>query len=152
MAKYLVETYYTCTFKVNHYLDNIDETEYMTYLKFINKPQEELWLSDFCKKKFECGEKTKFKNADLYRHYKKWCNKTNQSYTQEKNKFFKQLKFTCSQTTKFITQKRCSDTMYSEFDWDNIKLEGRYIKEPTIHPSLFEVLFEDEDDMGEESD
>ena len=42
--------------------------------------------------------------------------------------------------------------MYSEFDWDNIKLEGRYIKEPTIHPSLFEVLFEDEDDMGEESD
>ncbi len=27
MAKYLVETYYTCTFKVNHYLDNINETE-----------------------------------------------------------------------------------------------------------------------------
>ena len=27
MAKYLVETYYTCTFKVSHYLDNINETE-----------------------------------------------------------------------------------------------------------------------------
>ena len=27
MAKYVVETYYTCTFKVNHYLDNIDERE-----------------------------------------------------------------------------------------------------------------------------
>ena len=27
MAKYLVETYYTCTFKVNHYLDNINEAE-----------------------------------------------------------------------------------------------------------------------------
>ena len=27
MAKYLVETYYTCSFKVNHYLDNIDESE-----------------------------------------------------------------------------------------------------------------------------
>ena len=27
MAKYLVETYYTCTFKVNHYLDDISETE-----------------------------------------------------------------------------------------------------------------------------
>ena len=27
MAKYLVETYYTCTFKVNHYLDKIDEVE-----------------------------------------------------------------------------------------------------------------------------
>jgi ribonucleoside-diphosphate reductase alpha chain len=27
MAKYLVETYYTCTFKVNHYLDSISEAE-----------------------------------------------------------------------------------------------------------------------------
>ena len=27
MAKYLVETYYTCSFKVNHYLDNLDEKD-----------------------------------------------------------------------------------------------------------------------------
>ena len=27
MAKYLVETYYTCTFKVNHYLDEVNEVE-----------------------------------------------------------------------------------------------------------------------------
>ena len=27
MAKYLVETYYTCSFKVNHYLDNLSEKE-----------------------------------------------------------------------------------------------------------------------------
>ena len=27
MGKYLVETYYTCTFKVNHYLDDINEKE-----------------------------------------------------------------------------------------------------------------------------
>ena len=27
MAKYLVETYYTCTFKVNHHLDSINESE-----------------------------------------------------------------------------------------------------------------------------
>ena len=27
MTKYLVETYYTCTFKVNHYLDEVNETE-----------------------------------------------------------------------------------------------------------------------------
>ena len=27
MSKYLIETYYTCTFKVNHYLDDINETE-----------------------------------------------------------------------------------------------------------------------------
>ena len=27
MAKYLVETYYTCNFKVNHYLEDISEKE-----------------------------------------------------------------------------------------------------------------------------
>ena len=27
MAKYLVETYYTCTFKVTHYLEDVNETE-----------------------------------------------------------------------------------------------------------------------------
>ena len=27
MAKYLVETYYTCSFKVDHYLDDINEAE-----------------------------------------------------------------------------------------------------------------------------
>ena len=27
MSKYLVETYYTCTFKVSHYLDDINDTE-----------------------------------------------------------------------------------------------------------------------------
>ena len=27
MAKYLVETFYTCTFKISHYLDKIDEKE-----------------------------------------------------------------------------------------------------------------------------
>ena len=27
MAKYLVETYYTCTFKVSNYLDDLDQNE-----------------------------------------------------------------------------------------------------------------------------
>ena len=27
MAKYLVETYYNCTFKVSHYLDEINDSE-----------------------------------------------------------------------------------------------------------------------------
>ena len=27
MAKYLIETYYTCSFKVSHYLENINEKE-----------------------------------------------------------------------------------------------------------------------------
>jgi ribonucleoside-diphosphate reductase alpha chain len=33
MAKFLVETYYTCTFKVNHYLDEINETELKNFEK-----------------------------------------------------------------------------------------------------------------------
>ena len=28
MAKYLVETYYNCSFKVSHYLDEINENEF----------------------------------------------------------------------------------------------------------------------------
>ena len=27
MAKYLVESYYTCSFKVKHYIDNLSEKE-----------------------------------------------------------------------------------------------------------------------------
>ena len=27
MSKYLVETYYTCSFKVSHYLDNVSEKD-----------------------------------------------------------------------------------------------------------------------------
>ena len=33
MAKYLVETYYTCSFKVSHYLDSINETELLNLEK-----------------------------------------------------------------------------------------------------------------------
>ena len=33
MAKYLVETYYTCSFRVNHYLDNINEEELLNLEK-----------------------------------------------------------------------------------------------------------------------
>ena len=33
MAKYLVETYYTCSFKVSHYLDDINETELLNLEK-----------------------------------------------------------------------------------------------------------------------
>ena len=36
MAKYLVETYYTCTFKVNHYLDDINEKELIDYKSKLN--------------------------------------------------------------------------------------------------------------------
>jgi len=33
MAKYLVETYYTCTFKVSHYLDDVNESELLNLEK-----------------------------------------------------------------------------------------------------------------------
>ena len=31
MAKYLVETYYNCSFKVSHYLDEISENEFQNW-------------------------------------------------------------------------------------------------------------------------
>ena len=37
MAKYLVETFYTCTFKVSHYLDKIDEKELKQRLETLRK-------------------------------------------------------------------------------------------------------------------
>ena len=33
MAKYLVETYYTCSFKVSHYLDDVNEKNLQTLEK-----------------------------------------------------------------------------------------------------------------------
>ena len=33
MAKYLVETYYNCSFKVSHYLDSIDENELSNFAR-----------------------------------------------------------------------------------------------------------------------
>ena len=33
MAKYLVETYYTCSFKVSHYLDDIDDKNIQNTIK-----------------------------------------------------------------------------------------------------------------------
>ena len=35
MSKYLIETYYTCSFKVNHYLDDINEEN----LKNLENPE-----------------------------------------------------------------------------------------------------------------
>ena len=39
MAKFLVETYYTCSFKVSHYLDDIDEKN----IQNIEMALENLW-------------------------------------------------------------------------------------------------------------
>ena len=36
MAKYLIETYYSCSFKVKHYLDKIDEIELQNLEKRLN--------------------------------------------------------------------------------------------------------------------
>ena len=41
MAKYLVETFYTCTFKVSHYLDKIDEKELSDNLSNLGQMGEE---------------------------------------------------------------------------------------------------------------
>ena len=39
MAKYLVETYYNCTFKVSHYLDEVNDSE----LKKLEKRRNDIW-------------------------------------------------------------------------------------------------------------
>ena len=56
MAKYLVETYYTCTFKVNHYLDDINEAE----LKILDKISSKNTLL-----KLKNGELKKFKDLSI---------------------------------------------------------------------------------------
>ena len=41
MAKYLVETYYNCSFKVSHYLDKVDEKE----LSNLEKVLDPKWIN-----------------------------------------------------------------------------------------------------------
>ena len=36
MSKYLVETFYTCTFKVKHFLDKIDQKELNNIIDGVN--------------------------------------------------------------------------------------------------------------------
>ncbi|WP_075501890.1 ribonucleotide reductase [Candidatus Pelagibacter communis] len=67
MAKYLVETFYTCTFKVNHYLNEINETE----LKNLEKRDDgkfevlEVKLDNRKTKSLEPNNKLKDKKIDL---------------------------------------------------------------------------------------
>ncbi len=127
---------------------NIDEAEYMKYLKFISIPHEELFLKDFCKKhEGKGGETSIFKTLDLYKKYEKWCKKTKQSYTMEKRKFLIQLKFTCSQTTKYIKPVRLADGVYCEFEWLKIREEGRYIQDACIQ---YDNLFNEEENYSSE--
>ena len=58
MAKYLVETYYTCKFKVNHYLDDINETE------LINLEKREDGKEVQCKKTKSDGSRCKMKTSN----------------------------------------------------------------------------------------
>ncbi len=67
MAKYLVETYYTCTFKVNHYLDDINEKE----LKNLEKRDDgkfevlDVKLDNRKTKNLDPNNKVSDKNIDL---------------------------------------------------------------------------------------
>ena len=57
MAKYIVETYYTCTFKVKHYLDDISNNQ-------LEEMRKEL-LSDLYDEKLMLTEDEKSKNRNL---------------------------------------------------------------------------------------
>ena len=67
MAKYLVETYYTCTFKVNHYLDDINENE----LKNLEKRDDgkfevlDVKLDNRKTKSLDPNNKTKIENKKI---------------------------------------------------------------------------------------
>ena len=54
MAKYLVETYYTCSFKVNHYLDDINETELENLVKRQKEERDLLLVMQQAQKEEEC--------------------------------------------------------------------------------------------------
>ena len=67
MAKYLVETYYTCTFKVNHYLDEINERELQNLEKRDDGKFEvlEVKLDNRKTKNLEPNSKQKVKNKKI---------------------------------------------------------------------------------------
>ena len=67
MAKYLVETYYTCTFKVNHYLDEINERELQNLEKRDDGKFEvlEVKLDNRKTKNLEPNNKQKVKNKKI---------------------------------------------------------------------------------------
>ena len=84
MAKYLVETYYTCSFKVSHYLDNIDEES----MKNIEKREDgkfeilDVKLDSRKTKNLEKIEKNKINavDKDLTKHEPKGSTKINRIY------------------------------------------------------------------------
>ena len=58
MAKFLVETYYTCSFKVSHYLDDIDEEN----IQNIEKREDGKQIQ--CKKIKSDGNRCKMKTTN----------------------------------------------------------------------------------------
>ena len=67
MAKYLVETYYTCNFKVSHYLDNINEADLLNLEKRDDGKFEVLDVKLDNRKTKNLD--TKNKNADNIKNY-----------------------------------------------------------------------------------
>ena len=59
MAKYLVETYYTCTFKVNHYLDDINETELKKKINIYPNPTKDVL-------QIEVSDNTEIESIELF--------------------------------------------------------------------------------------
>ena len=73
MAKYLVETYYTCSFKVKHYLDELNEDQ----LSKLDQREDgkfeiiDVKLDTRKTKNLENKSKVNIKNLNLY--MKKFC-------------------------------------------------------------------------------
>ena len=101
MAKYLVETYYTCSFKVDHYLDDINDKELSNLEQRDDGKFEVLDIKlDNRKTKNLSSNGKNHKNSNLNNEKKVVDTVTNQNNEKNTNGFVKKLSETVN--------KRCS--------------------------------------------
>ena len=93
MAKYLVETYYTCTFKVNHYLEDISENELNNLEKrddgkfeILDVKLDNRKTKNLVSEKIDNKNKSKIKNEDVsIKPSTKQINNTNNKFLNKLN-------------------------------------------------------------------
>ena len=109
MAKYLVETYYTCSFKVSHYLDNIDEKSIQNVEKREDGKFEilDVKLDNRKTKNLEKIEKNKIDvvDKDLTKHEPKISTKINQEILNKNIKDSNGRRFSMPDRRKGYIQK-----------------------------------------------
>ena len=108
MAKYLVETYYTCNFKTSHYLDNVNEKELSNLEKRDDGKFEvlEVKLDNRKTKSLDSNNKlTKFSKT-----LEKVCIETVESGSMTKD-----LAILVGKSTKYLTTNKFLEAINSNF-------------------------------------